>query len=196
MIEIRHGDLLQADVDAYVSAVNTMGVIGKGIALQFKQAYPDMFKAYQKACKSGELQTGRMHLFDRGGSQRPRYIINFPTKQHWRHPSKIEYIQEGLPLLVAEVKRNDIRSIALPALGCGLGGLEWNEVFPMIQAAFAELPEVRVVVYPPVGVEIPLPPRSGWAESFREMAKNGDDQFLDDDSVALTEWEKTEWDWD
>jgi O-acetyl-ADP-ribose deacetylase (regulator of RNase III) len=80
MIEVRHGDLLEADVDAYVNAVNTMGVMGKGIALQFKQRYADMFKAYQKACQSGELQTGKMQLFDRGDSQCPRYIINFQPK--------------------------------------------------------------------------------------------------------------------
>lgn len=149
MIELRHGDLLKADTEAYVNAVNTVGVMGKGIALQFKQAYPDMFKAYRNACTNGEVQTGKMHIFDRGVTETPRYIINFPTKIHWRHPSKIEYIETGLYALVAEVTQRHIHSLALPSLGCGLGGLEWDTVFPLIQAAFAMLPDVRTVVYPP-----------------------------------------------
>jgi O-acetyl-ADP-ribose deacetylase (regulator of RNase III) len=152
MIQLQQGDMLEADVEALVNAVNTKGVMGKGIALQFKKAYPAMFKAYHKACRVGEVQTGKMHTFDRGVSECPRYIINFPTKAHWRLPSKIEYIQDGLSALVLEVKHNAIQSIAIPALGCGLGGLEWDEVFPMIQTAFLEFPEVRVLVYPPAEI--------------------------------------------
>ena len=149
MIQMRQGDLLRADADALVNAVNTVGVMGKGIALQFKQAYPGMFNSYKAACDAGEVQVGRMHVVELGEAVKPKWIINFPTKRHWRQPSRIEDVEAGLTALVEEVRRLGITSIALPALGCGLGGLAWEDVRPRIEAAFADLPEVRVLLFEP-----------------------------------------------
>ncbi|HEX2076914.1 MAG TPA: macro domain-containing protein [Longimicrobium sp.] len=149
MIRIASGNLLQAHVEALVNAVNCVGVMGKGIALQFKQWDPANFKTYEAACKAGEMKPGRMVVHDRGMGVQPRYIINFPTKRHWRGRSRMEDIDAGLASLVEAVRLRGIRSIAIPALGCGLGGLDWDEVQPRIEAAFASLPDVDVHLYPP-----------------------------------------------
>jgi O-acetyl-ADP-ribose deacetylase (regulator of RNase III) len=152
MIELTRGNLLEAPVEALVNTVNTAGIMGKGIALQFKQAYPPMFRDYERACKAGEVQLGKVRVFDLGGLVGgPRWIINFPTKGHWRAGSRMADIETGLRDLVATLKRLHIRSIAVPPLGCGNGGLDWNDVRPRIESAFAELPEVRVLVFPPGG---------------------------------------------
>lgn len=150
MIELANGNLLAAPAEALVNTVNTAGVMGRGIALQFKQAYPGMFRAYEAACRAGEVTIGKMHLFDRGGlAGGPRWIINFPTKRHWRGGSRIADVEAGLADLIATVQRLGIRSIAIPPLGCGNGGLDWRDVRPRIEAAFASLPDVRVLLYPP-----------------------------------------------
>ncbi len=152
MIETTKGNLLEAPVDALVNTVNTAGIMGRGIALQFKQAYPRMFAAYEAACKAGEVRLGRMHVFDIGGlAGGPRWIINFPTKGHWRTRSRMQDIEAGLADLVATIRRLGIRSIAIPPLGCGNGGLDWGEVRPRIESALGELPDVRVLLYPPSG---------------------------------------------
>lgn len=151
MIEIGSGNLLEANADALVNTVNCDGFMGKGIALQFKQAFPRNFKVYEQACKAGDVVPGKMLVFDNGGLLRPRFIINFPTKRHWRNKSRIEDIEAGLKDLVQEVRRLQIQSIAVPPLGCGLGGLDWREVRPLIEAAFASLPEVKVLVFEPKG---------------------------------------------
>jgi O-acetyl-ADP-ribose deacetylase (regulator of RNase III) len=151
MIENAHGNLLTADVEALVNTVNCVGYMGKGIALQFKQAFPANFKAYEKACRAHEVKPGCMFIFETGSMVNPRYIINFPTKRHWRGKSRIEDIESGLKALIADVKRLGINSIAVPPLGSGLGGLDWNVVRPMIEQAFAELPDVRVLLFPPKG---------------------------------------------
>lgn len=143
------GDILQAGTEALVNTVNSVGVMGRGIALQFKQVFPANFKAYAAACKRGEVEPGRMLVFDTGELTPPRYIINFPTKRHWRGKSRIEDVQSGLAALVEEVRRRDIRSIAIPPLGSGLGGLNWAQVRPLIEDAFAALPCVDVVVFEP-----------------------------------------------
>ena len=140
MIEPGTGDLLRADVEALVNTVNTEGVMGKGIALQFKQAFPANFKAYEAACQAGQVVPGRMFIFDNGRLINPQYVINFPTKRHWRGKSRIADIESGLKSLMADVRRLGLRSIAVPPLGCGLGGLDWREVRPMIESAFSELP--------------------------------------------------------
>ncbi|HVI01086.1 MAG TPA: macro domain-containing protein [Enhygromyxa sp.] len=147
MIERGTGNLLDADVDALVNAVNTVGVMGKGLALQFKTAFPEVFRAYAAACKRGEVVVGRVHVVER--SVAPRFIIHFPTKQHWRQRSKLDYIRDGLADLVTQVRASNIASIAIPALGCGLGGLAWREVEPLIVAAFTPLEDVRVVLFEP-----------------------------------------------
>lgn len=151
MIEYVQGDLLGAEVDALVNTVNTVGVMGKGIALQFKQAFPANFKLYHAACKRGDVQLGKMFVFDAGQLTVPRYIINFPTKGHWRARSRIEDIEAGLGDLHAVVEELGIRSIAMPPLGCGNGGLRWADVRPRIEEALADLAETRVVVFEPSG---------------------------------------------
>src|SRR5947208_5266012 len=151
MIEFRSGDILKSEAEALVNAVNCVGVMGRGIALQFKNAFPENFKAYAAACKRGEAQPGRMFVFGTGQLTPPRYIINFPTKRHWRGKSRIEDIQAGLADLVEVVRTRNIRSIAVPPLGSGLGGLDWAEVRPLIERALAALPEVDVVVFEPGG---------------------------------------------
>lgn len=125
MITFVTGDLLDAKVDALVNTVNTVGVMGKGLALQFKKAFPANFKAYEAGCKRGEVETGKMFVFDAGRIVPPRYIINFPTKQHWRSPSTLEYVEYGLAALIEVIRHREIRSIAVPPLGAGLG-LDWK----------------------------------------------------------------------
>jgi O-acetyl-ADP-ribose deacetylase (regulator of RNase III) len=163
MIEHTSGDILRADAEALVNTVNCVGFMGRGIALQFKHVFPRNFKAYEAACKRGDVQPGRMLVVETGQLTNPRYIINFPTKRHWRGKSRIDDIESGLEALVADVKRLGIRSIAVPPLGCGLGGLEWSDVRPRIERAFAMLPEVRVLLYDPSGAPAP-----------KEMAKGTD----------------------
>jgi len=149
MIEEGNGNLLDADVEALVNTVNTVGVMGKGVALQFKIAFPQMFKEYQKACKLGQVKIGKMYVYRNNPTSNPKFIINFPTKIHWKQDSDIEFIREGLQSLLEVIKINNIKSIALPPLGCGMGGLNWIEVLPLIHQAFKELPDVQVLVFPP-----------------------------------------------
>ncbi|HNF91608.1 MAG TPA: macro domain-containing protein [Accumulibacter sp.] len=151
MIELTRGNLLEAPAEALVNTVNCVGYMGKGIALQFKQAFPANFKHYEAACHAGDMVPGKMMIHDNGGLVNPRYIINFPTKRHWKGKSRIEDIESGLSALVADVQRLGIRSIAVPPLGCGLGGLEWRVVRPMIEQAFASLPDVQVLLFEPAG---------------------------------------------
>lgn len=148
-MEFIKGNLFSADTEAIVNTVNCVGVMGRGIAAQFKRQYPENFKAYEKACKRKEVVPGRMFVFATGQTAGPRFIVNFPTKRHWRGKSRIEDIESGLVALVEEVKARGIASIAIPPLGCGLGGLDWKDVRPLIEKAFASLPEVRVLVFEP-----------------------------------------------
>jgi len=155
MIEDTSGNLLQQKAEALVNTVNCVGVMGKGIALQFKKAFPENFKRYEHACKIGEVRVGEMWVTSTGNLFNPRFIINFPTKQHWKEPSKIRYIQDGLKDLVRVVKEHHISSIAVPPLGCGNGGLNWSVVHPLIIRAFDELPDVQVYLYGPYGAPEP-----------------------------------------
>ena len=148
MIELTTGNLLDADVEALVNTVNTVGVMGKGVALMFKEAFPENFKAYEAACKRKELRVGRMFVTERHQFIGPKFIINFPTKQHWRNPAKLEWVEAGLEDLKRVIVENGIRSIAIPPLGSGNGGLNWSDVRKKIEAALAALP-IRVVVYEP-----------------------------------------------
>jgi O-acetyl-ADP-ribose deacetylase (regulator of RNase III) len=151
VIEYVEGDLLKADADALVNTVNTVGVMGKGVALQFKRAFPANFKAYQAACKRYEVKVGRMFVFDAGQLMRPRYIINFPTKTHWKARSRLADVEAGLSELRRVVDELGITSIAVPPLGCGSGGLDWRDVRPLVAGALADLDEVNVLVYEPKG---------------------------------------------
>lgn len=150
MITIGHGNLLHADVDALVNTVNTVGVMGKGIALQFKRAYPSMFSEYEAAAKRHEIRLGKMHVWETV-QMNPRYIINFPTKSHWRAGSNLRDVEAGLHDLILVVRELGIISIAVPPLGCGNGGLRWDDVEPLIRSAFAAVPDVHLVLYPPAG---------------------------------------------
>lgn len=154
MIEYTSGDILNDESEALVNTVNCVGIMGRGIALQFKKAWPDNFKAYEAACKRDEVQPGRMFVFETGRLTPPRYIINFPTKRHWRGMSRIEDIEAGLSALVEVIRSRGIRSIALPPLGSGLGGLEWADVRARIGAALSDLPGVTVRVYEPKGAPV------------------------------------------
>lgn len=151
MITITRGNLIEADTEALVNTVNCVGYMGKGIALQFKKAFPENFKAYQRACRTDEVQPGAMCVFPTGSMLNPKYIINFPTKRHWRGKSRIEDIQSGLRGLVATIRDLGITSVAVPPLGCGLGGLEWDEVRSLIENSFVDLPEVGVLLFEPAG---------------------------------------------
>lgn len=163
MIEFKTGDILAEDAEALVNTVNCVGVMGRGVALKFKEAFPENFKAYALACLRGEVQPGRMFVFETGQITNPRYIINFPTKRHWRGNARIEDIAQGLEALVAEVRQRGIRSLAIPPLGAGLGGLDWAVVRPLIEQALLPLADVRIVVFEPRPVSA--------AESSRERDK-------------------------
>lgn len=148
-MELTRGNILRADTEAIVNTVNCVGFMGRGIAAQFKRAYPENFKAYEAACKREEVMPGKMLVFATGQLTNPRFIVNFPTKRHWRGKSRIEDIESGLVALVREVRARGIKSIAIPPLGCGLGGLDWRDVRPLIEKAFADLPGVRALVFEP-----------------------------------------------
>ena len=149
MLTLTQGNLFDSHADALVNPVNTEGVMSKGLALQFKLAFPESFAVYRRACRRGEVQPGRMLVFATGAASPPRFIINFPTKRHWREPSRMEDIEAGLEALAEEIKARGIRSVAIPALGCGLGGLAWGEVRPRIERALAHLEEVDIRLYVP-----------------------------------------------
>ena len=154
MIEFKAGDIFAEDVEALVNTVNCVGVMGRGVALQFKRAFPENFKAYAERCRHNEMRPGRVFVFETGNLGSPRYIINFPTKRHWRGKSRPDDIGSGLKSLVGAIEDRGIRSVALPPLGSGLGGLDWTgEVRPMLVAALSGLQDVRFVVLEPRGPE-------------------------------------------
>ncbi len=187
------GNLLEADVDALVNTVNTVGVMGKGIALQFKNAFPDNFEAYRQACKDEAVRLGEMFVFEvparesqpldeldstmfelaPASASRPRWIINFPTKAHWRNRTRLGHIEAGLDDLRGRIAQQGIESIAVPALGCGNGGLEWSDVAPLIRSRLADL-DVEVHLYPPNG-----------APAASEMAVNTERPVLTPGKAAL-----------
>lgn len=155
MIETKQGDILKTDAEAIVNTVNCVGVMGRGIALQFRKAYPENYQAYKEVCDRKQLHPGTMFVFDLNRLYNPRYVINFPTKRHWKGKSRIEDIEAGLKALVEEVRKRNIHSIAIPPLGCGLGGLKWKDVRSRIEEAFHDLPDVRVLLYEPTGPPSP-----------------------------------------
>jgi O-acetyl-ADP-ribose deacetylase (regulator of RNase III) len=184
MIRYTQGDLLQADTDALVNTVNTVGVSGKGIALMFKEAYPDNFRAYEAACKADRLVPGGLFITERHDMLGPRFIVNFATKKHWRHPSRLEWISHGLTALKQEVAHRGIRSVAIPPLGAGNGGLDWRDVKPLIAEVLADI-DCDVVVYEPTatyrnvvkrdGVEKLTPARALMADMIRRYEVLGFD---------------------
>ena len=149
MIHLASGDILKHEADALVNTVNCVGVMGRGIALQFRRAFEDNYEAYRKAAKRGEIRPGQMFVFERPSLDQPRWIINFPTKRHWKGKSRLEDIEAGLVDLVRVIQDKDIRSIAIPPLGCGLGGLDWAVVRPLIEEVLSGDPEVEVYLFEP-----------------------------------------------
>lgn len=176
MIEFKSGDILREDAEALINTVNCVGIMGRGIALQFKKAFPENFKAYAVACKNAEVRPGRMFVYETGQLTNPHYIINFPTKRHWRGKSRMEDIVAGLENLAETIRQYNIRSIAIPPLGSGLGGLEWPEVRQHIEALLEPLPDVRVVVYEPEG-----------APATEKMAHNREVPIMTAGRAALVE---------
>lgn len=165
MIEFTSGDILKCEAEALVNTVNCVGVMGRGIALQFKNAFPENFKAYAAACGREEVRPGRMFVFETGQLTAPRYIINFPTKRHWRGKSRVEDIESGLSALAETIREKTIRSIAVPPLGSGLGGLDWErEVRPRIERILSQLSDVRILVFEPQGA-----PASDTMQHRREV---------------------------
>src|SRR5712692_3793228 len=153
MIKLTNGDILLAEADALVNSVNCVGIMGRGVALQFRKAFPENFRVYRAACEQKEVRPGKMLVYKTGVLQ-PRFIINFPTKRHWKGKSRIEDIESGLVALRAEIVRLGIRSIAVPPLGCGNGGLDWNDVRPLIEGALAGL-DVEIMLFAPEGAPAP-----------------------------------------
>ncbi len=151
MIEYKTGDILAEEAEALVNAVNCVGVMGRGIALQFKRAFPENFKAYAARCRRNAMQPGRVFVFETGRLTAPHYIINFPTKRHWRGKSRMEDIESGLASLALEIRSRGVRSVAIPPLGSGLGGLHWPEVRVRIEGALREFKGVRIIIFEPGG---------------------------------------------
>ena len=144
------GNLLEADAEALVNTVNTVGVMGKGIALQFKRAFPENFREYAAACRRHDLDVGQVLTHEvRGSIGGPKYVFNLPTKRHWRSTSQLEWIETGLAALAGEIRRLGVKSVAVPPLGCGNGGLDWSDVRPLIARAFESLPGVEVLLFEP-----------------------------------------------
>jgi len=161
MIRYTTGNMLDTQAEAVVNTVNTFGVMGKGIALQFKEAYPENYTTYKAACEAKQVEVGKMFVTENHALTGPRWIINFPTKQHWRNPSKFEFITTGLQDLARVLAEKQIKSVALPPLGCGNGGLNWSDVRPEIERALAELPGVEIIVYQPTAAYQNTPKESG-----------------------------------
>lgn len=183
MIRYTTGNLLAAEAEALVNTVNTVGVMGKGIALMFKEAFPENYIAYEAACAAQEVEVGRMFVTERRELMGPRWIINFPTKKHWRHPSKLSWVEEGLDDLHAVIDRLRIKTIALPPLGSGNGGLDWSAVRPRIEERLGQMAGVDIIVYEPTsqyqnvakraGVEKLTPARALVAELVRRYSVLG-----------------------
>jgi O-acetyl-ADP-ribose deacetylase (regulator of RNase III) len=149
MFAFKTGDILSEEAEALVNTVNCVGIMGRGIALQFKNRFPENFKAYEDACKRQAVEPGKMFVFATGQLTFPRYIINFPTKRHWRGKSRLEDIDAGLKALANEIQERKIASIAIPPLGCGLGGLDWAQVRPRIEAALRPIENLKSVIFEP-----------------------------------------------
>jgi O-acetyl-ADP-ribose deacetylase (regulator of RNase III) len=154
MIELTRGDILSANAEALVNTVNCVGVMGRGIALQFRKAFPENFKAYESACRHDEVRLGKMFVYETRLLSGPKFIVNFPTKRHWKGKSRLQDIEAGLRDLVSAIRNRRIQSIAVPPLGCGLGGLKWSAVHPKIVDAFRAIPDVRVLLFEPSGAPL------------------------------------------
>ena len=148
MIHYITGNLLESDAEALVNTVNTFGVMGKGIALQFKNTFPNNYKKYSEACKNKELEIGQLLITEENILSGKKIVINFPTKTNWRLPSEYKYIEAGLEELVKVIKEKSIKSIAIPPLGAGNGGLDWNKVKSILEKYLSQI-EAEIFIYEP-----------------------------------------------
>jgi len=148
-VTITKGNILDAKAEALVNAVNCVGVMKKGLALQFANKYPSMLKEYARVCEKGDLSMGKVHVWVTPEDDSHLYVINFPTKLHWKDPSRLPYIEQGLQELRRQLHALKVKSVAIPALGCGHGGLDWNIVKNKIIDALADL-ETHVYLYAPL----------------------------------------------
>ena len=149
MINFTTGDIFKDDAQAIVNPVNCVGVMGKGLALEFKRRFPRNFQDYAAACREKQVQPGSMFISSGETREHPGYIINFPTKRHWRDGSRLEDIRDGLRAMADDIRELGIRSVAVPALGSGLGGLDWEDVRDLIREELSELDDVSIRVYEP-----------------------------------------------
>lgn len=152
MIRFTTGNLLEASADALVNTVNEVGVMGKGIALMFKEAFPENYRVYERACKQGQVRVGHILAVKCGEDRRPQWIVNFPTKKHWRNPSQIQWVRDGLEDLKQWAHASKVQSIAVPPLGCGNGGLDWNDVKGLIEQLLGDLEGIDIQVYTPTEI--------------------------------------------
>lgn len=194
MITYKIGNILTEDAEAIVNTVNCVGVMGRGIALQFKNHFPENFKSYAAACNLKEVQPGKMFIFETNTLTDPKYIVNFPTKRHWRGKSRMEDIQSGLFDLVQEIKKRGIKSIAIPPLGSGLGGLDWQDVKALIEDAIKELDGVHIIIYEPKEApsktrSLDVPKMTAGRASLVSLIKRYLDGFMDP-SITLLEIHK------
>jgi len=183
MIKYVEGNLLEAPTEALVNTVNEVGVMGKGIALMFSETFPENTRAYIEACKAGQIHVGHMFVTENKRVVHPKWVINFPTKKHWRGDSRVEWISDGLQDLVRIIKEKNIHSVAVPPLGCGNGGLDWRVVRKEIENALGPLSDVDVWVYTPTrtyqnvskheGLEKLTPARALIAELVRRYGVLG-----------------------
>ena len=154
MIEIVKGDIFSADVEALVNPVNCVGIMGKGLALQFKKKFPDYYKHYASACKEHRIILGNAYFYiNLYPDFRTSLIVSFPTKYHWQDKSRLWDITQGLEMLSIKIRDFKVKSIAIPALGCGLGGLDWADVLVIIQDKLKSLSDTRILVYEPKDTE-------------------------------------------
>lgn len=194
-ITFKNGDMFSEPVEALVNTVNCVGIMGKGVALEFKKRWPANFNEYKKLCDAKKLTPGQMFVFDTKELftlEGPRFLINFPTKAHWRSKSKISYIEDGLDALVNAIQEHSIKSIAIPPLGCGNGGLNWAEVKPLMISKLTKLGGVDIVVFPPkdaidepehVHSKLPMTyPRAMLLKSLNELEEFFDGSF---DRISL-----------
>lgn len=149
MIRYIEGNILDDDAEALVNPVNCVGVMGAGLAKAFKERFPNTSAWYRKGCDEGKVKPGEVYIIPIRLGRNRQWVAHVPTKDHWRDPSRLEWVQGGLDGLADFVREMRLRSVAIPMLGCGLGGLAWSDVRPLIERAFAGLPDVDVRVYGP-----------------------------------------------
>lgn len=177
MITYHRTSLLESQAQTIVNTVNTVGVMGKGLAQELKSRYPDMFKTYKKLCDERLLDVGKLWLW----RDPHQWVLNFPTKKNWRHPSKIEYIEAGLKKFVDNFDKHGIREVAFPRLGCGNGGLDWCNVQPIMHEYLSKLP-IRVYIHD-FDVDLGFPEHKGYAPEF---AQNSFHDFISDISNTIS----------